>query len=250
MTPPKGNRTSRAATRAITDEMTDEVTPDQTPDTSGSNRDGRTGQPVASTNGEGTGAGRKAVCGEKLSDGRTCELYKGHADRDGEPDAHMTVDISNDDVTGEFLSDDEIAGIVKSKSVVDEKQLHLNSEIARGWNEYQRRENAGASNAGQPVWMRFRVAAHKAPRERRMLAIAAETNNVGLKDGGSAFVEGGDVQIVVGILPRRAYDNKLAEARKMARKQSMIGNEVALRALAVSHGLDSDQTAKLLATVK
>jgi hypothetical protein len=155
----------------------------------------------ATPTGIAPGRGRKELCGQALDNGRKCELWKGHGESGSDqPKEHMTVDITEDDVTGEFLSEDEIAEVVKSQAAPDEKQLKVNAQIGRGWAEYVKRGSA------DPVWMSFTTEPHKVQRMERMLRVAADTNEppVQLKDGGKKFADG-KVRIVVGVAKRRVY---------------------------------------------
>jgi len=152
--------------------------------------------------------GRKELCKADLGNGATCELPKGHP-TDGPNNGHRTIILTAEELTGEFLSDDEIAQVARSAGVPDEKQVMVNQQIDRAWQEWLRRGGKPEDDSDEtaPVWIGFKVETAKAQKMRRMLRIAADTHTppVQLKKGAERMKDG-QTMIPVGVTRRRKYE--------------------------------------------
>lgn len=156
--------------------------------------------------------GRKPLCGEDLGNGAKCELPKGHDPKM----PHTAIEITDDDLTAEFVPANEVPTVVRSTAVRSPEQLKVDDAVEQNYQEWRK----AGSKPDEPKWSRFTVAPHKAQKMRSMLRNAADNRKAGavqLKLGDNNFVQVKDkatgkpvmkTQIPFAIMDRRKYQKK------------------------------------------
>jgi len=159
------------------------------------------------------GSGRKAVCNADMGEAGKCALWLGHADADGNPTPHDSLDISDDDLESEFMAEDEIADVVVSPAVRDKRQLKVDADLDKNYQEWVRR----GSDTAKPVWSKYTVQRAKARKIRSMLRNAADHHDpkiqVRISD---KFIAGDQTVIAYAGMKRREYDNTKRQANAAA----------------------------------
>lgn len=155
-----------------------------------------------------TGQGRKSLCKETMTNGKTCQLWKGHADLDpSDPNFsadHNALEFTAEELSAEFMSDEEVSATIITTAAPDPMELRVREDLAKNYAEWVRR----GSNKDKPVWSRVFVDPPKVHRVKTWLRKAADETEpkaiqVRISD---TFVAGGKVQVAFAGLPRRQYD--------------------------------------------